>query len=118
MRHGRQQVEAQQDFTIEEEAEHLIEEAIATAPTPLSHCPSPLSSISDIPSIHEDEEALKDLLGAEEIPLELGLVFLLPEIQVLYQVHQAVQREVLSHSPAHEVGFTLNTNGQERGNRY
>ena len=43
---------------------------------------------TDVHSIHEDEEALEDLLSAEEIPLELGLVFLPPEIQCLYQEHQ------------------------------
>ena len=102
----------------EEGAEQLIEEAIATAPTPSSCCPSPLSSGSDVHSTHEDEEALVDLLGADEIPVELGLVFLPPEIQQLYQAHQIARREVLSHSPAHEVGFALGTNGRERGNRY
>ena len=72
----------------EEGAEQLIEEAIATTCTPSSPRPSHLSSGSDILSIHEDEEALVDLLGADEIPLELGLVFLPPEIQYLYQAHQ------------------------------
>ena len=65
----------------EEEAERLIKEAIATARTPSSPCPSHLSLGSDVHSIHEDEEALEDLLSAEEIPLELELVFLPPEIQ-------------------------------------
>ena len=58
--------------TTEEGVEQLIEEAITTACTPSSLCPSHLSSNSDILSIHKDEEALVDLLGAEEIPLELG----------------------------------------------
>ena len=74
----------------EEGAEQLIEEAIATVHTPLSPCCSPLTLASNIPSIHKDEEALVDLLGAEEIPLELSLVFLPPEIQHLYQAHQVV----------------------------
>ena len=91
---------------------------IATAPTPLSCCPSPSSLGSDVISIHANEEALEDLLGADEIPLELGLVFLPPEIQHLYQAHQVVQREALSHSPAHKVGLALGTNRRERGNRY
>ena len=81
-------------------------------------CPSYSSSGSDVLSIHEGEEALVDLLDADEIPLELGLVFLPPEIQQLYQEHQVVQREALSHLPTHEVGFALGTNGRERGNRY
>ena len=75
----------------EEGAEQLIEEAIATAQSPLSPCSSPLSLGSDVLSTHEDEEALVDLLGADEIPLELGLVFLPPEIQQLYQAHQVVR---------------------------
>ena len=41
----------------------------------------------DINSIHEEDKALEDL-SANEIPLELDLVFLLPEIQRLYQEHQ------------------------------
>ena len=102
----------------EEGAEQLIEEAIATARSQSSPCPSHSSSGSDVNSIHEEEEALVDLLSANEIPLEIGLVFLPPEIQHLYQAHQVAQREVLSHSPAHEVGFALGTNGRERGNRY
>ena len=73
---------------------------------------------SEVLSIHEEDEALVDLLGADEIPLELGLVFLPPEIQCLYQEHQVVRREALSHSPAHEVGFALGTNSRERHNRY
>ena len=77
-----------------------------------------LTSASEVLSIHENEVALEDLLGAEEIPLELGLVFLPPEIQCLYQEHQVAWREVLSHSPAHEVGSTLDTNSRKRGNRY
>ena len=74
--------------TTEEEAEQLIEEAIATAPTPSSHHPSPSSLGSEVLSIHEEDEALVDLLGADKIPLELGLIFLPPEIQRLYQAHQ------------------------------
>ena len=100
----------------EEEAEWLIEEAITTVQSPSSSHPSYLSLGSDIDSIHEEEEALVDLLGANEIPLELGL--LPPEIQRLYQEHQVAQREALSHSPAHEVGFALGTNSRERVNRY
>ena len=65
----------------EEGAEQLIEEVIATTHTPSSLCPFHSSSGSDILSIREEEEALVDLLGADEIPLELGLVFLPPEIQ-------------------------------------
>ena len=130
IRCARQQVEVRQGFatdpydlerlypTTEEGAEQLIEEAIATAQSQSSPCPSPLSLGSDVNSIHEEEEALVDLLGADEIPLEIGLVFLPPEIQRLYQEHQVVRREALSHSPAHEVGFALGTNGRERGNRY
>ena len=130
IRCARQQVEVRQGFatdpydlerlypTTEEGAEQLIEEAIATAQSQSSPCPSPLSLGSDVNSIHEEEEALVDLLGADEIPLEIGLVFLPPEIQRLYQEHQVVRREALSHSPAHEVGFALDTNGRERGNRY
>ena len=102
----------------EERVEQLIEEAIATAHIPSSPCPSHLSSGSDIHSTHEDEEALVDLLGAGEILLELGLVFLLPEIQQLYQAHQVVRREVQSHSLEFTIGFTLGTNSRERGNRY
>ena len=92
--------------------------AITTTWSPSSPHPSHSSLGLDVHSIHEDEEALEDLLGAEKILLELGLVFLPPEIQCLYQEHQVAWREVLSHSPAHEVGFTLDTNGRERGNRY
>ena len=102
----------------EEGVEWLIKEVIATARTPSSPHSSHSSLGSDAHSIHEDKEALEDLLGAEEIPLELGLVFLPPEIQRLYQKHQVAQREALNHSPAHEVGFALDTNGRERGNRY
>ena len=102
MRRARQQVEAQQGFatdpydlerlypTTEEGAERLIEEVIATAQSLSSPHLSPSSSGSDIHSIHEDEEALEDLLSADEIPLEIGLVFLPPEIQCLYQEHQVV----------------------------
>ena len=130
MRRARQQVEVQQGFvtdpynlerfypTTEEGAEQLIEDAIATAPTPSSHCPSPSGSGSDIHSTHEDEEALVDLLGADKIPLELGLVFLPPEIQQLYQAHQVARQEAQSHSLEFTVRFTLGTNGRERGNRY
>ena len=130
VRCARQQVEVRQGFvtdpydlerlypTIEEGAEQLIKEVIATAQSPLSSHPSPSSLGSDIYSTHKDKEALVNLLGADEIPLELSLVFLPPEIQQLYQEHQVAQREVLSHSPAHEVGFALGTNGRERGNRY
>ena len=67
--------------TTEEGVERLIEEVIATTHTPSSPHPSHLSSGSDILNIHEDEEALVDLLSADEILLELGLVFLPPEIQ-------------------------------------
>ena len=130
VRRARQQVEARQGFATdpydldrlypatEEGAEQLIEEAIATARSQSSPRPSHSSSGSDVNSIHEEEEALVDLLGADEIPLEIGLVFLPPEIQRLYQEHQVARREALSHSPAHEVGFALGTNGRERGNRY
>ena len=76
--------------TTEEGAEWLIEEAIATTQSPSSPCPFHSSSGSDVNSIHEEEEALVDLLDADEIPLELGLVFILPEIQCLYQAHQVV----------------------------
>ena len=70
--------------------EQLIKEVIATTHTSSSsHC-LPLTLASDVISIHEDEEALEDLLGADKIPLELGLVFLPPEIQHLYQAHQVV----------------------------
>ena len=91
---------------------------IATAPTPSFCCPSLSSLGSDVISIHANEEALEDLLGANEIPLELGLVFLPHEIQHLYQAHQVVQREALSHSPAHKVELALDTNGTKRDNRY
>ena len=74
--------------TTEEGAEQLIEEVITIAQSQSSRRPSPLSSGSDINSIHEEEEALVDLLGADEIPIEIGLVFLPPEIQRLYQEHQ------------------------------
>ena len=74
--------------TTEEGAEWLIEEGIATAQSPSSPCPSHLSSGLDINSIHKEEEALVDLLGADEILLELGVVFLPPEIQCLHQAHQ------------------------------
>ena len=74
----------------DEGVEQLIEDAITTAQSPSSHHPSPSSSGSDIISIHKEEEALVDLLGADEIPLELSLVFLPPEIQCLYQAHQVV----------------------------
>ena len=76
--------------TTEEGAEWLIEEAIATTQSPSSPCPFHSSLGSDVNSIHEEEEALVDLLDADEIPLELGLVFILPEIQCLYQAHQVV----------------------------
>ena len=130
MRHARQQVEAQQGFatnpydlerlysTTEEEVEQLIKEVITTAQSSSSPCPSHLSLGSDINTIHEEDKALVDLLGADEIPLELGLIFLPPKIQQLYQAHQVAQREVLSHSLAHEVGFALGMNGRERDNRY
>ena len=103
---------------IDKGVEQLIEDTIATAQFPSSRCPSPSSSGSDVVSIHEDDEALVDLLGAEEIPFELGLVFLPPEIQCLYQAHQVARREVQSYSPEFSVGFALGTNGRERGNRY
>ena len=130
VRHARQQVEAQQGFTTDpynlerlypatkEEAERLIKEVIATTHTSSSPRLSHLSSGSDVNSIHKKEEALVDLLGADKIPLELGLVFLPPEIQRLYQEHQVARKEALSHSPTHEVGFTLGTNGRERSSRY
>ena len=54
-----------------EGVEQLIEEAIATTHIPSSPCLSHLSSGSDILSVHEDKEALVDLLSAEEIPVEL-----------------------------------------------
>ena len=73
---------------IEEGAEQLIEEAIATAQSPSSPYLSPSTSVLDINSIHEEDEALVDLLDAEEIPLELCLVFFPSEIQQLYQEHQ------------------------------
>ena len=104
--------------TTEEGAEQLIEEAIATVQSQSSCRPSPSSLGSDINSIHEEEEALVDLLGADEIPIEIGLVFLPPEIQHLYQAHQVARREAQSHSPAHKVGFALGTNRRERDNRY
>ena len=91
---------------------------IATAHTPSSSYLLPSTSVSDISSIHEDEVTLIDLLGAEEIPVELGLVFLPPKIQWLYQAYQVVQKEVQSHSPEFTVGFALGTNSRERGNRY
>ena len=78
--------------TTEEGAEQLIEEVIATTRSPSSPHPSSSSLGSDVLSIHEDEEALVDLLSAEEIPLELGLVFLPPEIQCLYQEHQVTHQ--------------------------
>ena len=93
IRHTRQQVEAQQGFmtdpynlerlypTTKEGAEQLIKEVITTIWSPSFPCCSHSTSASDIISIHEDEEALEDLLSAEEIPLELDLVFLSPEIQ-------------------------------------
>ena len=130
VRCARQQVEVQQGFATdlydlerlypatEEGAEQLIEEVIATIRSPLSPCLSPSSSGSDVHSTHKDKEALVNLLGAEKIPLEIGLVFLPSKIQCLYQEHQVARREALSHSPAHEVGFTLGMNGRERGNRY
>ena len=130
VRRARQQVKARQGFATdpydldrlypatEEGAEQLIEEVITTAQSQSSRRPSPSSSGSDVNSIHEEEEALVDLLSADEIPIEIGLVFLSPEIQRLYQEHQVAQREALSHSPAHEIGFTLGTNGREKGNRY
>ena len=76
---------------IDKGVEQLIKDTIATAHIPSSHHPSPSSSGSDIQSIHEEDKALEDLLSVEEIPLELGLVFLPPEIQQLYQAHQVVQ---------------------------
>ena len=91
---------------------------IATARSQSSCRPSPSSSGLDIISIHKEDEALVDLLGADEIPPEISLVFLPPEIQQLYQAHQVVRREVQSHSPEFTVGFALGTNGRERGNRY
>ena len=130
MRHARQQVEARQGFrtdphdlerfypATEEGAEQLIEDAIATAPTPSSHHPSPSSLGSEVLSIHKEDEALVDLLGADEIPLELGLIFLLPEIQHLYQAHQVARREAQSHSLEFTIEFPLETNSRERGNRY
>ena len=125
-----QQVEAWQGFAIdpydldrlypatEEGAERLIQEVITTTHTSSSPHPSHSSLGSDILSIHENKEALVDLLGADEILLELGLVFLPPEIQWLYQAHQVAQREAQSHSPEFTVGYALGTNGRERGNRY
>ena len=102
----------------EEGAEQLIEEVITTAQSPSSPCPSHSSLGSDVHSIHEDKEALVDLLGADKIPLELGLVFLPPEIQRLYQAHQVARREAQTHLPEFTVGFILGTNDRERGNRY
>ena len=102
----------------EKGAEWLIKEAITTAQSPSSPRPSHLSLGSDVNSTHEDEEALVDLLSADEIPLELGLVFLPPEIQQLYQAHQVAQREAQSHSPEFTVWFALGTNSRERGNKY
>ena len=102
VKHARQQVEARQGLvtdpydlerlysTTEEGAEQLIKEAIITAQSPSSPHPSHSRLGSDINNIHKEEEALVDLLGADKIPLELGLVFLLPEIQCLYQAHQVV----------------------------
>ena len=93
--HVRQQVEEQLQFTTDlydlerfypttqEGAEQLIEEVIATTQSPSSPLSSPSSSGSEVLSIHEEDKTLVDLLGADEIPLELGLVFLLPEIQQL-----------------------------------
>ena len=72
----------------EEGVEQLIKEVITTTQSPSSPHLLPLTSASDVNSIHEEEEALEDLLRAEEIPLEIGLVFLPPEIQRLYQEHQ------------------------------
>ena len=129
IRCARQQVEAWQGFatdpydlerlysTTEEGAEQLIKEAIATVWSPSSSCLLPSTSMLDINSIHEEDKALEDL-SANEIPLELDLVFLLPEIQRLYQEHQVAWWEALSHSPAHKVGFALGMNSRERGNRY
>ena len=74
--------------TTEEGAEQLIKEAITTTRSPSFPCCSHSTSASDIISIHEDKEALEDLFSAEEILLELDLVFLSPEIQCLYQKHQ------------------------------
>ena len=104
--------------TTKEGVEQLIEEAMATTWSPSSLHLLPSTLASDINSIHKEDEALVDLLDAEEIPLEIGLVFLPPEIQRLYQEHQGAWQEVLSHSPTHKVGFTLGTNSRERGNRY
>ena len=77
--------------TTEEGVEQLIKEAIATTQTPSSPCLSRSTSVSDVLCIHEEEEALEDLLSAEKISLELELVFLPPELQHLYQEHQVVQ---------------------------
>ena len=127
---ARQQAEARLQFatdpydlerfypTTDEGAEQLIEDMITTTHISSSPRPPHSSSGSDIQRIHEENEALEGLLGAEEILLELGLIFLPPEIQQLYQAHQVARREVLIHSPAHEVGFALGMNGRERGNRY
>ena len=96
----RQQVEEQLQFatdpydlerfypTTEEGVEQLIKDTITTAPTPSSRHPSSSILGSEVLSIHEEDETLVDLLGADKIPLELGLVFLPPEIQRLYQAHQ------------------------------
>ena len=121
IKHARQQVEVRQGLVTdsydlkrlysatEEGVEQLIEEAITTAQSSSSPHPSHSSLGSDVNSIHEEDKTLVDLLGANEIPLELGLVFLPPEIQQLYQEHQVARREALSHSPTHEVGFALGT---------
>ena len=66
--------------TTEERAEQLIEEAITTAHTPSSPHPSHSSLGLDVNSIHEEDKALVDLLSTNEIPLELDLIFLPPEI--------------------------------------
>ena len=87
------EVGKEKNMGIEDEnhnTEQLIEEAITTTQSPSSPRPSYLSSGADINSIHKEDKALIDLLGADEIPLELGLVFLPPEIQRLYQEHQVV----------------------------
>ena len=130
IRHARQQVEVWQELetnpynlkrlypATEEGAEQLIEEVITTTQSPLSHCHSHLTLVLDINSIHEEEETLVDLLGSKKIPMEISLVFLLPEIQTLYQAHQIVQWEAQSHSLEFSVRFALETNGRERSNRY
>ena len=66
--------------TTEERAEQLIEEVITTAHTLSSPHPSHSSLGLDVNSIHEEDEALVDLLSTNEIPLELDLIFLPPEI--------------------------------------